>query len=559
MFEQFKKKFFRDHSPQAGPETSADESMGSLGGVEREDADADEVLFPMEDDFEPQAREKRFSLLRAVLLFALVLGVFLMGFATRPEVMSELVKQGERWFAMGMEKAVPLSDRVYEKTEALVDRIHGQAGAAGGAGQPTAGDSTSAGKKIKYWRAPMDPSFKSDRPGKSPMGMDLIPVYEGANDSADGSVSISPTVTQNFGVKTEKVKNRALQREIRTVGRLTYDERLVHHIHTKYGGWIEKLYVDVTGQEVKRNDVLLDIYSPELVSTQEELILALNYQETLKDSPFPEISRGAEGLLASTLRRLELFDVPQHQIDELVKSRKVEKNLHIHSPVKGFVLKKNVLHGMHVQPGMNLYMIADLSTIWVIADVYEYEAPWVRLGQEAEMTLSYAPGKTYKGNVTFIDPVLSADSRTLKVRMEFPNPDWDLKPEMFANVVLKTEASARGAAIPEEAVIHSGDKTHALVQNKSGGFESRQIKLGVKAQGYVQVLEGVRSGESVVTSSTFLIDSESRMKDALNRMNEEGKPARALKSEGSKGVDADLKLHLEEAPMAERSAMEGMK
>jgi len=294
----------------------------------------------------------------------------------------------------------------------------------------------------------------------------------------------------------------------------------------------------------------LEIYSPELVSTQEELILALKYQESLKDSIFPEISRGAKGLVNSTLRRLELFDVPQHQIDELVESKKVAKTLHIHSPVKGFVLNKNALHGMHVKPGMNLYMIADLSNIWLIADIYEYEVPWIKLGQEVEMNLSYFPGKPFKGKVTFIDPMLDPESRTLKVRMEFPNPNSELKPEMYANVTLKSEVTKKTIAVPEEAVMYSGDKTMAMIQKPSGAFESRELNLGVKTQGYVQVISGLKAGERVVTSSNFLIDSESRLKEALGNMGTAGKSSPKKSTPASpKKPKGKLKLHLEKAPM----------
>ena len=461
-----------------------------------------------------------------------------MGFGTRPEVMSQWVDDGRKWMQVGIEKVKPIANEVYERTEEMVDKVHSSTSKPAMPG--SAAVKKKPGRKIKHWRAPMTPGFTSDRPGKSPMGMDLVPVYE---DEAGGGVSINPTMVQNIGVKTEVVKKRSLSREIRTIGRLTYDERLIHHIHTKYGGWIEKMYVDFTGQKVKKDDVLLEIYSPELVTTQEELILALKYQESLKDSSFPEISRSAKGLVDSTLKRLQLFDVPEHQIGALIKNRKVSKTMHIHSPVKGIVMKKNALHGMHVQPGMNLYMIADLSNIWVIVDIYEYEVPWIKLGQEAEMNLSYFPGKKFKGQVTFIDPILDSKSRTLKVRMEFPNPDGELKPEMYANVTLKPEVAREEVTIPEEAVIYAGDKTTAIVQSSSGTFESRELNLGVKTQGYIQVLEGLKEGEKVVTSSVFLIDSESRLKEALNKMQ---KKKMDMKMPGKKSEDMELYLKEEQ-------------
>lgn len=516
--------------------------------LDNEDDEKEEVLFPLET-IEPNLSvpvAKGFSFIRSGLLLIIIVVVFFLGFAMQPEVLKQLIGEGRQWVDVGIKKAKPLGNRVYEKTEEMVNKIHGKKKAPRMVNAKSGNQNKTSERKIKHWRGPMTPGFISDRPGKSPMGMDLIPVYE---DEAVGGVSISPTMAQNIGVKTQVVKTMALSREIRTVGRLTYDERLVNHIHTKYGGWIDKLYVDFTGQEVKKDDILLEIYSPELVSTQEELLLALKYQETLKDSPIPEISRGAKSLADSTLKRLQLFDVPKHQIDELIEAKSVTKTLHIHSPVKGFVIKKHALQGMHVKPGMNLYMIADLSNIWIIADIYEYEVPWIKLGQEAEMTLSYFPGKTFKGKITFIDPVLDPKSRTVKARIEFPNPKWELKPEMYANVTLKSEVTKKTIAVPEEAVIYSGDKTMAMIQQASGNFESRELNLGVKTQGYVQVLSGLKAGERVVTSSTFLIDSESRLKEALGKMETNAKsPMKKHSPRAKKVKDKSMKLHLEEVP-----------
>ncbi len=498
------------------------------------DVNQEEVLFPLKR-FERTAMSRKktgVSVLRIFLIFVLLGGAFLLGFGTRPEVMSKWVDEGRKWILIGIKKVEPIANMMYGKTMEMVDKVDAPSV------KPVGSAAKRPARKIKHWRAPMNSNYTSDRPGKGPMGMALVPVYEG---EVGGDVFINPTMVQNIGVKTEVVKKRSLSREIRTIGRLTYDERLIHHIHTKYGGWIEKLDVDITGQEVNKGDDLLAIYSPELVTTQEELILALKYQESLKGSAFPEVSRGAKSLVDSTLRRLELFDVPELEITDLIKNKKVKKNIQIHSPVKGFVVKKNVLHGMHVQPGMNLYMIADLSNIWVIVDVYEYEVPWVKLGQEAEMNLTYFPGKKFKGKVTFIDPVMDSKSRTLKVRIEFPNSGGELKPEMYANVTLKSEVAQKEMAIPEEAVIYAGDKTMVMVQRPSGAFDSRELNLGVKSKGYVQVLKGLKLGEKVVTSSVFLIDSESQLKEALNKMDE-----KMMNMSGKKSKS--MKLNLKEEP-----------
>jgi Cu(I)/Ag(I) efflux system membrane fusion protein len=543
----FPKKNLPENSQQNWKKTfSVEEELDNV------EDDKEEVLFPLEtiEPNLPVPVAKGFSFIRTGLLLFIIVVVFFLGFAMQPEVLKQLIGEGKQWVDVGMKKAKPFGNRVYEKTEEMVNKIHGKKKSSSIKSIKSANKKKTSERKIKHWRGPMTPGFISDRPGKSPMGMDLIPVYE---DEIAGGVSISPTMVQNIGVKTKIVKVMSLSREIRTVGRLTYDERLVNHIHTKYGGWIDKLYVDFTGQEVKKDDILLEIYSPELVSTQEELLLALKYQETLKDSSIPEISRGAKSLADSTLKRLQLFDVPKHQIDELIEAKNVTKTLHIHSPVKGFVIKKHALQGMHVKPGMNLYMIADLSNIWIIADIYEYEVPWIKLGQEAEMTLSYFPGKIFKGKVTFIDPVLDPESRTVKARIEFPNPNWDLKPEMYANVILKSEVTNKTIAVPEEAVIYSGDKTMAMIQKPSGGFESRELNLGVKTQGYVQVLSGLKAGEKVVTSSTFLIDSESRLQEALEKMETNAKPPMKKHSPKVKKVrDRSMKLHLEEVPKEQK-------
>ncbi|MBC8287411.1 MAG: efflux RND transporter periplasmic adaptor subunit [Nitrospinae bacterium] len=515
-------------TPERGNERQTENYSGH--SPTPDDVNQEEILFPLKR-FERMAMLRKktgLSVLRIFLLFSLLGAAFLVGFGTRPDVLSQWVDEGRKWVLVGVTKVKPIASMMYGKTLEMVDKVDAPSV------KPVGSATKKPGREIKHWRAPMNPDYISDKPGKGPMGMDLVPVYK---DEIGGNVSINPTMVQNIGVKTAVVKKRSLSREIRTIGRLTYDERLIHHIHTKYGGWIDKLEVDFTGQEVNENDVLLEIYSPELVTTQEELILALKYQESLKSSSFPEISRGAKGLVDSTLKRLELFDVPGHQIAELIKNKKVRKTMHIHSPVKGVVVKKNALQGMHVQPGMNLYMIADLSNIWVIVDVYEYEVPWVKLGQEAEMNLSYFPGKKFKGKVTFIDPIMDSKSRTLKVRVEFSNPGGELKPEMYANVTLKPEAARKEMAIPEEAVIYAGDKTMAMVQRPSGAFDSRELTLGVKSKGYIQVLKGLKVGEKVVTSSVFLIDSESQLKEALNKMDE-----KMMNRSGKKSKSMELTL-----------------
>lgn len=473
-------------------------------GLDSSEYSDEDIIFPQEKKSSLGRKRKRGSALTKALgwIFLLVV-VFSLGHFTRPELIENTFSKLTEWTSVAIEKAEPVKEKISERVTEIVAKK-----------KP---ETLEPQRKILYWKAPMNPGFTSDKPGKGPMGMDLVPVYEEEENFGEGFL-INPIVVQNIGVKTETVKKRTLTREIRTVGILTYDERKVSHIHTKYKGWVEKLHVDFTGQEVKKDDLLAEVYSPELVSTQEELLVAMKYKQSLKDSPFTEIGKGAERLFESTKRRLELFDVPEHQIEQLIRDKKITKTLHIHSPFRGFVVKKEASQGMFVQPGMSLYTIADLTNIWVLADVYEYELPWIKIGQKAEMNLSYYPGKKFRGKVTYVDPFMDPKTRTLKVRMEFDNPAWKLKPNMYANVTLKSAIAKKSIAVPEEAVIHSGEKETVIVQNSSGGFDSRVLTLGAQANGYYQVIKGLKAGENVVTSSSFLLDSESRLKDALSKL-----------------------------------------
>lgn len=479
----------------------------------------EEIIFPQKETDQSQEPRKKFQIklspLKLLALIILILGVYFAGFLTNPENFTGTMDQFKEWVSASKEKIAPYQEKLTQAIETKVKKKEAEPPAP----EMKEGEKTlpKEKRKIKYWKAPMDPTYIRDNPGKGPMGMDLIPVYEDESEVA-GQIKINPTMVQNIGVKTVKVKRRALTRKIRTIGTLTYDERKVHHIHTKYEGWIEKLHVNFTGQEVSQDDMLLEIYSPELVSTQEEFLLALKYKESLKESPFTEIGEAADSLMESTRKRLELFDVPDHQIEALIRDKTITKTMHIHSPVRGFVIEKKALQGMRVQPGMGLYMIADLSNIWVLADIYEYEVPWVKVGQKVEMNLSYFPGKKFAGKVTFIDPFLDPKTRTNKVRMEFANPQWKLKPDMYANVTIKSTVTKRGVAVPEEAIIHSGERDIVVVQLPSGTFESRELTLGPQADGYYQVLKGLRAGETVVTSSGFLIDSESNLQEAIRKL-----------------------------------------
>lgn len=336
-------------------------------------------------------------------------------------------------------------------------------------------------------------------------------------EPAPKAVQISAERQQLIGVKIGTVEKKSLEKFIRTVGRIDYDEKRIFTVSPKVGGWIEDLYVDFTGRHVETGEPLLTIYSPELVSTQEEYLLALNAREQWSKSPFPNVSGGGNLLAESARRRLKLWDISDAQIKALEQNRQVQKTLTLYSPFSGVVLEKMVNRGMYIMPGATLYRIADLSVVWLIADIYEYELPLTRLGQQARIQLSYLPDETFTGKAIYIYPYLDPQTRTAKVRFEFANPAGKLKPEMFANVEINIKLGVK-LAIPEGAVIDTGVRRLAIVAKGSGYFEPREVKLGIKAAGYFEVIEGVKAGERVVTSATFLIDSESKLKEAIGGM-----------------------------------------
>lgn len=334
---------------------------------------------------------------------------------------------------------------------------------------------------------------------------------------APGTIQISPERQQLIGVKIGTVEKKSLEKLIRTVGRIDYDEKRLFTVSPKIGGWIEDLFVDFTGRFVQKGEPLLTIYSPELVSTQEEYLLALRARERWSKSPFPEVSGGGNLLAESARRRLKLWDISDEQIKALEQQGQVQKTLTLYSPFSGVVLDKMVNRGMYIMPGAALYRIVDLSVVWLIADIYEYELPFTRLGHRAKIQLSYLPDETFFGKAIYIYPYLDPQTRTAKVRFEFPNPTGKLKPEMFANVEINIKLGLK-LAIPEEAVIDTGIRRLAIVAKSAGHFEPREVQLGIKAGGYFEVIDGVKAGERVVTSANFLIDSESKLKESIGGM-----------------------------------------
>jgi Cu(I)/Ag(I) efflux system membrane fusion protein len=374
-------------------------------------------------------------------------------------------------------------------------------------------------RKILYWYDAMNPQHHYDKPGKAPDGMDLVPKYaeEQATTMAPGSVMISSEKQQLIGVRTAEVKRETLVRDVRTTGQVTADETKIAHVHVKINGFIEKVFVDYIGQLVKKGQPLFTLYSPDLVSTQNEYLIAKRGEKTLGASAFAEVAQGSQSLLRSTRERLKLWDISDEQIKKLDESGEVSRTLTFYSPIAGFVTDRKAFPNTSVNPDTELYTVTDFSTIWVNADIFEYEVPFVKVGQHAEMQLSYYPGKTWQGRVSFVYPTVDPTTRTVKVRIEFANSDFQLKPQMFAEVKLKINYGNQ-IVVPQEAVLDSGKEQTVFVAHEGGYFEPRKITMGAQVDGKVAVLSGLKAGETVVTSGNFLVDSESRLKSATGSM-----------------------------------------
>ena len=370
---------------------------------------------------------------------------------------------------------------------------------------------------VGYWRGQnhkaVDPSPASQQ--SSEMKADSG-AMEG-HDMPSGSINVSPEKQQLVGIRTAVAEIRPLIKKIRTVGIVTYDETKVALVFTKVEGWIDKLYVDYTGKLVEKGQPLFALYSPDLVATQDEYLLALRAKESLASSSLQEIRAGSAALLEATHRRLSLWDISDEQIADLQKTRQPKKNITFYSPISGFVIKKDALQGMRVMPDKDLYTITDLSTVWVNADIYEFELANVRLGQRATIALSYFPGQTFSGRVSWISPVLEEKTRTTKVRLEFANRDFKLKPEMYANVEIEVDGGKK-LAIPDEAVLDSGIRKIVFVDKGEGRYTPAEVRLGGKFDGYYEILSGLSAGERIIASASFLLDSESRLTEAMGAM-----------------------------------------
>lgn len=364
-------------------------------------------------------------------------------------------------------------------------------------------------RKVLFYRSPMDPSFVSKNPGKDAMGMDLVPVYEGDPAADLTFIQVDGATVQRMGVRTEEVERGELTRIVRAVGRADLDETRVTEVNMKFDGWIEKLWVAETGQFVKKGDPLFAVYSPELWASQDE------YLQILKSRPEGPHS---QHLLESARHRLLQFDVPRSFIRAITRSGEPRRRVIIRTPATGYVVQKSAFEGSYVKEGANLFTIADLDALWVIADVFESDAPWVSVGQEATLELDYMPGSLQKAKVDFVYPTLDEETRTVQVRLVLPNPAVLLKPGMFATVRIHTKLADEAVIVPNEAVIHSGERNVAFVSLGDGRFDPRELKLGVRGDDNYQALEGLKEGENVVVSAHFLLDSESRLKEVALKM-----------------------------------------
>jgi RND family efflux transporter MFP subunit len=392
--------------------------------------------------------------------------------------------------------------------------------------EPTTSDASPARedegtRRILFYRHPMNPEVTSPVPAKDEMGMDYVPVYTDEAGGGGGASGVEGMATLTVdrqgrrlaGIQTVTARREALSQTIRTVGTVTADESRVRHVHTKVSGWIEKLNASFTGQFVERGQAILRIYSPELLASQEEYLRARRAAEELRGSG-TEGTRTAEALLDAARRRLELFDVPRSFIEEIEHTGKPQRAVTLVAPASGYVFAREVFEGQRIEPGMELFTVTDLSQVWIVANFYEYEASLVRVGQRANLKLAYDPEVKLTGRVAYVYPFVTPDSRTLEVRFEFANPGLKLKPGMFADVWLDTDAR-EGVVVPGSAIIDTGERKIVFVEVSDGRFEPREIEAR-RIDDKAQVFSGVREGERVVTRANFLLDSESRLRAAIS-------------------------------------------
>ena len=396
-------------------------------------------------------------------------------------------------------------------------------------------------RRIRYWRAPMDPNYTSDRPGKSPMGMDLIPVYEdeAPADAGDargamggsGGIRVSQAFLQNFAVRTTEVRRGSLPVSIRTVGILAHNEERVVSVQTKYEGWIERASVNNVGETVARGDVHFEIYSPQLVTTQREFLGAMEYVGRLRDGgAYPEAVERAESLVEAARERLLYWDMTEEQIDALAESRTVARTVPVLSPATGFIVEKmsDSMEGMKLDPGMTVLKIADHSTLWAETEFYEDDLRHVHEGQAVTVEADAFPGEERSGRILFFRPAVNPQTRTLTAFVEVANPDLLLRPMMYVNVTVRTSGAVDAVMAPVEGILHSGARAVVIVARGDGAFEPREVVLGTESEGMQEVAAGLAEGESIVVSSQFLIDSDANLRAAISQLLSSADPAAGM-------------------------------
>ncbi len=364
--------------------------------------------------------------------------------------------------------------------------------------------SASSAREILYWVAPMDANYRRDEPGKSPMGMELVPVYADEVDGQPGVVSINPTIVNNMGVRTEKAEQGVLSRQIETVGYVGYDEDTLQHIHTRVDGWIEKLATKAAGDAIVEGQLLFELYSPTLVNAQQEYLSALR--------------SGNSALLDASKDRLIALGVTTSEVTRLNKERSVRQRLRVYSPADGVIAHLGVREGKFVTAATDIISIAELSKIWVIAEVFERQAAWVQPGQHAIVNLDYQPGKMWHGTVDYVYPELDPKTRTLRVRLRFDNADEVLRPNMFARVTIHGNDTDSVVHVPREALIRGGAVDRVVLALGDGRFRSQPVEIGIESGNRVAILDGVSAGDPIVVSGQFLIDSESNIESAFSSM-----------------------------------------
>jgi Cu(I)/Ag(I) efflux system membrane fusion protein len=395
-------------------------------------------------------------------------------------------------------------------------------------------------KKLLFYRNPMGLPDTSPVPKKDPMGMDYIAVYAGESAEDDAAspnqVQISSQKVQKLGVRTEPAQLRSMDKVIRAAGRIEPDERRVAMISPKFEGYVERLHVNTTGQTVAKGQPLFEVYSPELVSVQREYAIAVQGAESLKGADSPA-QLGMGRLVESSLQRLKNWDISEEQIKALMASGETKRTMTFRSPVAGVVTEKKAVQGMRFMPGEALYQVSDLSAVWVIADVFEQDLGWIKTGAKAKIKINAYPDKSFSGSVTYVYPTLKAETRTIPVRVELANPGGLLKPGMFAELEMQASIKGQVLTVPISAVIDSGTRQIVLIQLKEGRFEPREVKLGARSDNYIEVLDGVQTGEQVVVAANFLIDAESNLKAAVGGF---GQPAAISASNQAEGTVEDV-------------------